>query len=353
MIPSALKNRLQNSLLFFILLITNSALSQPTDTVVVYEYVFKTDTVWLDPKPEHDSLFLEKLKTNDGATLILNAQDMKADLRINSLKSSATFPVKNIILSETNKSLGSMKKLTFLGLTLLAVNSSLFAQDRPEKSIGIYLRANSVFQQRLYPQIDWYHYTREGSWVSTFEVTPSMGVKGNFPLSSFFSLSPRVSYSQVYGLINNYSVGVKSFNNVPHYVFSYGDDINTSLKQNGFDTIYYLYSESPTSKFHFLTTDILLNYYFIKGEKIDARIYGGLRIGFVLAQTKDQGIEEIINTSYERVVFDYSGGVGFDFGNRVFFEFEYSYNIKSFVNTEVLKVNLGTASVNLGYYLFK
>jgi hypothetical protein len=339
-------------LLFFLLLLIEHVFSQSPDTIVIYEYIYKTDTVWLEAKPIHDTIIIEKLERIENASLILNAQDMKADLRINSSTSCATIPIKSIILSENNKNLESMKKLTFLGLTFLAVNSSLFAQDRPGKSIGIYLRANSVFQQRIYPEVEWYKYSNKYK-VSIFEVTPSLGIKGNLPLSSSLSLSPRISYLQVYGLINDHSMGMKMVENVPRYSRFSGVNFNSSLKLNGYDLICPLYSESPTSKFHFLSTDILLNYYFLKGEKMNGRIYGGVRINFLLAQSKDSVIPYQINTNYERIVFDYTGGLGFDFRKRVYFEVEYSRNINSFVNTSQLKVNLGTASLNLGYYLFK
>jgi len=341
--------------LFFVclLLFTLNVYPQEPDTVVVYEYVHITDTVWLDPKPGHDTLLLEKLNPVGEATLILHAEDKKAELKIISTNECATIPVTNIILSDNNKNLNSMKRLTFLGLTFLAVNSSLFAQERIEKSIGFHIGSNSVFQPRFYPAIDWYKYNQVNKIVSAFEISPSIGIKGNLPIGSTLSVSSSLNYLQICGLENDHSMGLQVINGIEYNIISMGDAPNSDLQKNGYTNIIKLYSESPTSKFHLLSTDFLLNYYFLKGTKVDGRFYGGLRVDIVLAQTINSGYSDKVNTEHQNVIFNYEGGLGFDFRKKYYLEVEYSGNINRFVDTSNLKVNYYTASVNLGYYLFR
>ncbi len=354
MIPSALKNLLRTSFLFFALLLTGSAFSQVPDTVVVYEYVHVTDTVWIEPTVVRDTTILDRLKPMMDATLIIDSVTSDAKLLIYSEEKTATIPINRIILTENNQKLKSMKKLTLFGLTFLAMNSSLFAQDQQEKSIGIHLRANSVFQYRVYQYFgDLSMYGRLWEPTSILEVTPSLGIKGHFPINNSISLSPCISYLQMYGLENSFAIGAKGEGGDHKEKILFAQNADQLLKEEGCEIIQKLYSESPSSKFHFLSSDILLNYYFLNGEKKDGRIYGGIRIDCLLSQTQDSLLTHPIISNYQNVVFNFVGGFGLDFKKKIYLEFEYARNINGFVNTSTMKVFYSTLSLNLGYYLFR
>jgi hypothetical protein len=352
---SALKNLLRNSLvLVFALLIAGCAFSQPADTVVVYEYKYVTDTVWVEPAFKRDSIAFEHLHPIDQATLVLDTTTLRANLIIFSEQRTATIPINNIILTENNQKLKSMKKITFLGMTLLAVSSSAFSMSNNEKSIGIHLRANSVFQHLIYQYFgDLSQYGRLWEPTSILEVTPSLGIKRNIPLNRSLTLSPRISYLQLYGLANNFAIGAKGEGVDHKEKIIFAQNADQLLKEEGCEIIQKLYSESPSSKFHFLSTDLLINYYCLDGEKIDGRIYGGLRVDCLLIQTQDSSITIPINTNYRNLIFNYVGGFGLDFKKDIYLEFEYAHNINRFVNTSSFKVYYSTLSLNLGYYIFR
>ncbi len=310
------------------MLVFNSVFPQNKDTIVIYEYVHITDTVWIESEVKRDPFSIDRMRPIENATLIIDTVNKSAEMVIFSSGRSATIPINNIILTDNNLNLNSMKKTTFLGITFLALSTSLFAQPDNSKNLGIYIRGNygnqsaHYYEQEAYNEK--YHHSTDGASV---EATAVFGVKGNLPLNSFLSFSPRISYTHIRGLR-------------PQSYTIYDDKIIT------------YYRATETSKFYFLSTDFLLNYYLPFGKNTNYRIYGGLRTDFLVKQNSGIDLTDPNYKGFKKVMLNYVGGIGFDFGKRIFLEMEYSNHINNFVNTDYMWVKYGAFSMNLGCYIF-
>lgn len=319
MILFVLRNLLRNSILLILILAANRLFAQQ-DTVVVYEYIFKSDTVWLESKPTRDTKELQQLQKVEDATLFIDTTNNKTELVIFSCGKSATIPIKNIILSDNQKKKKSMNRITFFGLTFLALNSSIYAQPTMEKNIGVYFRGNMEFQV-----VNYHNLLVDNNIVYTdlrstrYRIDPALGVKGNFPFSSFLSFSPRLSFTQIGGGFEKNENGIEFANK---------------------------------TMFYFLSTDLLLNYYTFKGKCINGRIYGGLRADCLVKQKEGIDLTDSQYKNYKSILFNYVGGLGIDIGKHLYTELEYSNNINRFVNNSDLTIKYGAVSINIGYYLF-
>jgi len=323
MILFDLKSLLRNSLLLILILTANRLFAQQ-DTVVVYEYIYKTDTVWVEQKPTRDTTELQQLQNIEDATLFIDTTNNETELVVFSSGKSATIPINHIILSDNQKKKKSMKRFTFMGLTFLALNSSIFAQPKMEKNIGVYLRGNIEFQTTRYHGfiVNNNSVTQE-MYSKFYKLSPALGVKGNFPLSPFLSFSPRISYTKISG----------------------GYRLNENGVENSGTTLW-------GSMFYFLSTDLLLNYYTFKGKCINGRIYGGLRADCLVKQKEGIDLTDSQYKNYKSILFNYVGGLGIDIGKHLYTELEYSNNINRFVNNSDLTIKYGAVSINIGYYLF-
>jgi hypothetical protein len=126
MIPSALKDLLKINALLILILWSAIVKAQP-DTIVVYEYIYKTDTVWVEPEPVRDTLVIEQLESIECATLYFDSIQKKADLVIFYNGASATIPINSIILGG-NKNQMEMKQKGFFTLLLLSMQTIMYAQ---------------------------------------------------------------------------------------------------------------------------------------------------------------------------------------------------------------------------------
>jgi hypothetical protein len=104
------------------LLVTGSAFSQTPDTLVVYEYIHVTDTVWVEPDiiempcPKKDSLIIESTKTNTQPDVLFD-------------KKSATFS-QSFIIKENNNKNEQMSKARWITMLLLSMNTTIYAQQK-------------------------------------------------------------------------------------------------------------------------------------------------------------------------------------------------------------------------------
>jgi hypothetical protein len=88
-------------LLFFIVIPVLLSAQTP-DTIVVYDYEYVTDTIWIEEEVnEHEPLLIETLKPQDRDYL---------------LETNATIS-NNGIYKDVNQNQTEMKKIAFLGLT--------------------------------------------------------------------------------------------------------------------------------------------------------------------------------------------------------------------------------------------
>ncbi|MBN1925773.1 MAG: hypothetical protein JW798_08055 [Prolixibacteraceae bacterium] len=126
MIPFALNDLLKINALSILLLSAAIAKAQP-DTIVVYEYIYKTDTVWVEPEPVRDTMVIDQLQSIECATLFFDSIQKKANLVIFSNGASATIPINRIIMGG-NKNQTEMKQKGFFTLLLLSMQTILCAQ---------------------------------------------------------------------------------------------------------------------------------------------------------------------------------------------------------------------------------
>ncbi|MGF7140550.1 outer membrane beta-barrel protein [Roseimarinus sediminis] len=310
-----------NSLLSALLL-TGSAFSQIPDTIVVYEYIIVTDTVWMEPE-------VSEMESIETAILHLDTLKMKGNIELIYPEKSATIPINHIILANNNYKIESMKRITFLGLTFLVLNGSILAQPNIENAIGLYLKGNSGWQTAYYYEMEQYGKS-VAKQEASIENNITGGIKGNFPISSSFSFSPRFSFTHLKGLRNQYT-----------FYFSESNKSYAGYTSNNFE-----------SKFYFLSTDFLINYYFPVVQKANYRVYGGLRFDFLVLQRSEIVFDDPQYSNFGKVMLNYVGGIGFDFAKRFFFELEYSNHINNFVNTNYMRVRNGAFSMNIGWYFW-
>ncbi|MGF7140553.1 hypothetical protein [Roseimarinus sediminis] len=107
--------------LIIALLLTGSAFSQTPDTLVVYEYIHVTDTVWIEsPLPEN--LSAEKIILSD-------TMYSKTPPEIFFNEESATLSKMNII-KENNLKNEKMSKTGWITFLLLSMNTTIYAQQK-------------------------------------------------------------------------------------------------------------------------------------------------------------------------------------------------------------------------------
>ena len=333
--------------LFFALLITGSAFSQVPDTVVVYEYVHVTDTVWV----EREVFDFKKLESISNATLLLDTTAMNANLLIFSSGKTATIPINRILLTENNQKLKSMKKITLFGLAFLAMNTSLFAQDQHEKSIGIHFRANSIAQKEIY-FLEEGHTSGSLHFRSILGIDPTLGIMGNLSINKYFSFSPRVSYMKIEALTADGFIGVKKVDNEKLF-WNVGSELESMLQEKGYEIFTTTYNPSYTKSINAISTDIFLNCNILEVRNFNCRLFGGLRLDLFIQENTPSAVSASENNLYKKTVFNYAAGIGFDIKKRVYLELEYSKNMNPYAETSVMKAYYTTASLNLGYYLFR
>jgi hypothetical protein len=321
MIRFDLRNLLRNSILLILILAANKLFAQQ-DTVVVYEYIYKTDTVWLESKHARDTIVIEKLQNIEDAMLIIDTITEKTELVIFSSSGRATIPINRIILSKNQQKKKSLKRVTFMGLTFFPISSYSFAKSKPAKDIGIFFKGNIETQTTNYKLES--NNINLISYSKIHRLTSAVGVKGNFSISPFLSLSPRISFTQIKG----------AYRVINH------NEADSSLTN---------YSEP---KFYFFSTDLLLNYYLLKGENSKGRIYGGLRADCLIGKENGIDLTNSEYANYRSTIINCVGGIGFDFGKRIYAELEYSNNINKFIDTDHINIKYTTVSINVGYHLF-
>jgi hypothetical protein len=111
--------------------------SQQPDTVVVYEYIYKTDTVWMELKPVHDTIVVEKLQRIEDATIVFDPVSKGSKLIYFFPGGGATIPVNRILLNENHLKIDKMKRVSFFTMFFLALQSIAYAQPDISVKAGI------------------------------------------------------------------------------------------------------------------------------------------------------------------------------------------------------------------------
>jgi hypothetical protein len=318
-------------MLFFALLFSGSAFSQQPDTIVVYEYIYKTDTVWVESQPTRDTTDLRQLQNVDDATLIIDTTNNKTELVIFSSGKRATIPINRIIL-DGNQNQPEMKKITFLGLTILAISSTVNAQNGFSDRIGFYLKGNAVTQ--VYKRFD-----DSDKYYTAEEIRPSLGfgIKYEHNLNKTFSVVGNLGYLQRGCYQSSYKIT---------YFYQDGRTEEKTIAEK-------------VNRFHNINLDALLKISVRKNKVINPYLYTGLRGDFTVAKSIEYEIERfspIGNSSYtgfHAFNFGVVSGFGVDFNKRIFLEFELNNDLGYLLKNDVLRVKNLMGSITLGFYLDK
>jgi hypothetical protein len=119
-------------LLLFALLPLSNAFSQLPDTVVVYEYIYKTDTVWMESKPVHDTIIVEKLQGIEDATIVIDTVSKESKLIYFFPGGGATIPVNRILLNENHLKIDKMKRVSFFTMFFFGLAKYCLCTTQPK-----------------------------------------------------------------------------------------------------------------------------------------------------------------------------------------------------------------------------
>jgi len=336
----ALKDLLRNSLLLFALLLTGSAFSQVPDTVVVYEYVYVTDTVWI----ERETIDFKKLISVEPAAFQVN-NSLSTDFYPST---SATISDKSIYEVKNQKQ-DEMKKLAFLGLALFALNTSTKAQSEFKDNLSIFLKGNLATQLASFPDISNYNgsassFTEKefGEHLQLYLPSVGFGVSSEIQLTHFLSFIPRACYIQK-GCSKQVSGG-KYYVKVPGEYNTY--------------TNVYTNDNEIQNRFHTISTDILLKLAKKNYKKIQPMFYTGLSFDLLLWYKNEFEIDMLYGpdneyNNFKRLTYGLVNGIGLEANNNWYMQFEMNNDLSFLVKNKTLKIRNLVFSVNLGIYLNK
>jgi hypothetical protein len=315
----------------------NTLCAQNADTVVVYEYVYVTDTVWKEA-PARDTIIISQLNPIENATLVIDTTSKKADLVIFSSTGSATIPINCIILSDQQQNFKSMKRIAFLGLTLLALNTASYAQNEFKENLSIFIKGD-ISNQRLNSLLgnDFYWYIG-----NEYLLTPGLGIASQIPIDKFISFKPSLSYIQR-GCSKSVQDGI---------YFIYSPDVNSHIAV-------YTNDRHIQDRFHYMSIDLTLKIGNTLYRKVQPSFYAGLRGDLLLWKNLEYDADEHAmyeNTNYKnfnRFNFGWVSGFGLEMKHKWYVEAEMNSDLGYLVKDESLKVKNIMLSVNLGIYLNK
>jgi hypothetical protein len=341
-------DHLKHILFIFLFFSTTNVYSQKQDTVVVYEYIFKTDTVWLESKPVHDTIVIQQMPSLEDATLLIDTATQKADLLYFSSGKGATIPINRIILTDYQQKLKNMKKIAFLGLTFLALNSGSYAQTGFLKNLSLFVKGNLATQLHSYPNIESnvnvdFPTTEKEFGTCAEQFLPSIGVgfASQLTLNHYFSFNPKLSYIQK-GCSEPVSNG-KYYIYYPKIGAEIGYDTNDKNIQN---------------RFHNLSLDLIFKVGNNQYKKFQPSFYAGIRGDVLLLDSVKYNIDlfdyqNSCYTNFNRFNYGLVSGFGFEMNHNFYLNIEMNKDLGYLVKNHWLKVQNLIFSVDLGIYLNK
>lgn len=152
----------------FLFLFVEFVFAQEPDTIISYEYIYITNTIWIEkPKKRTDTIPITRLNTKNQKIFY----DLPATILENSI-----YPI------ETNKN-EDMKKIAFLGLTILLINSNAFCQNEWKDNLSLFLKANMASQLHSYSDealTELFEKTTDGDelgeYIEEYLLSPGIGI---------------------------------------------------------------------------------------------------------------------------------------------------------------------------------
>lgn len=295
--------------------------AQTPDTVIVYEYKYITDTVWVDSEPGRMNYLTSKS--------IFLSEPVLNEKSKNRLQNTATISENDIITA--NKKDAEMKYVKILGLTMFLINSSLMAQDLPEHSFGIYLKGNLSSQVFEYPTYE----DEYGSYMEEYLKTFGGGIRYEYIFSKGFSLIGNIGYLQRGCFIDERITRCYDLNN---------------------QVVASLYPERR-NLFHNTNADLLFKVRLKRSAFFNPYIYAGIRIDYNWSEVIEYQIDDetFKNTSgyygFNKFTYGYLIGGGVNINKRFGVEVELNSDLRRLIKNEYLKTKHVMLSLNIIYYL--
>lgn len=331
-------------IIFFCIVCAVKTKAYQPDTMVIYEYIHITDTVWAEP----ETIPLKAIQT---IVNINTPVDKNTQLKSFSFSNSATNSPNNIILSNKQQNNDSMKKLTFWGLTFLALNSAAIAQPVSKNTLGIYLKGNAVSQTHWYPginrYIDYFYNENPTGYINEDLFTEENF--GRYATNNLLSIGIGICYehtiSKRFSLISN--IG---------YLQRGSSEGKTKIEQeNNNGTVILTEIQKKENIFHNATADIQIKWRNKNIRNVIPYVFSGLRVDYTLTRNIEYQIDKanpFPESSYKDFnAFNYgiASGVGLTIMQNFYIETEMNNDIGYLVNNNILKVRNTLFSINIGY----
>ncbi len=329
-----------------------SSFSQDQDTLVIYEYFYQVDTVWIE-NPMKDKLLNDlTLPKNSSIFFVSNPNENKVELKAIIDTNGATFPEKPINTSKLQIN-DEMKRVLLLGLMLAGSNVSSYAQTANEKKWSFFVNTAYTSQMHSYPNIantpDITVWTPEGNrppqseeefgtYLEEFLLTPGLGISYNHRLNKWLTLTPKLSYLQrgcreeIHG--GQYSVKVADMNAI--------SIVKTDKR-------------FLRNRFHYLSGDLVLKASFFRSSRTQPYFYSGIRGDLLLFKQIAFDIDNFNReqsgyTDFNRLNWGIVNGLGLDVNKKWYLQIEMNNDLGYLVNNQILKVRNVAFSVSVGRY---
>lgn len=333
-------------LLFLLIFSFITVWSVSPDTLVVYEYVHVTDTIWVE-KP------LLPIKRSNELPQCRSVHKSEMQIELFSVNKAATISDNDIILSTTNINSDNMKPTALAVITLLNINTAVFPQSDIAHTLGFYVKGNSVSQIHWYPGISQYidyfyehnsngyineeSYTEKnfGRYATNNLATLGFGLRYEYFLNQRFSLVSNAGY-----LLRGCTEGRKNY--VSQETYPGGTVSLTEMT-------------AQKNKFHNASADVSLKWRNKKKRSLNPYLYTGMRFDYTLWRQIEYQIDranpfpESSYMYFNNFTYGLVYGAGVSIKQNLFFEVEANNDIGFVVKNDILKVRNMLFSFNLGY----
>jgi hypothetical protein len=348
---------MRKAILFFIPTIFcflgwRSAFSQNQDTLVVYEYIYQADTIWIESQQKEEIINDWLLPENLKIFFVPDPFEKKIELNTLFEAGSATISKKPINISESQNH-DAMKRVLILGFVLAGSNGSSHAQTAHEKNWSFFVHASYTSQMHSYPNIvnnpDIQVWTDEGqrpplseeeygTYLEEFLWTPGFGISYNHKLNNWLAIVSKSSYLQrgcrkeIFG--GQYIVKIPEMNAI------------RVVKTN---------ERFLRNRFHYLSCDLVLKASLFRSSRTQPYFFSGIRGDLLLFNKLAFDIDNVNReqsgyTGFNRWNYGIVNGIGVDFNKQWYMQIDMNNDLGYLVKNQVLKVRNVAFSATVGTY---
>ena len=315
---------------------------QSSDTLIVYDYEYITDTIWIEQ---------EQAPRDTTPISLLETQNAK-----NNLGLPATISEK-LILTEDNQQQPEMKKIAFLGLTFLALNASIEGQERSKDEFYFYLKGNLASQIQSYPDEGLAFYidsikTQDPDAYFNDKYSTEKGF-GKYQERSIPTIGLGIKYK--HELNKNFNLIING-----GFIIKGSFEGSHEINHYGYDGVLEWTEEIPkkTNRFYNLNADVLIKWNTAKYKIIKTYLYSGIRGDMNLHNIIEYQIDDLVSPyryssyyGFNRFTYGLVNGIGLSINRKLLLELELNNDIGYLVRNRNLKVRNQLVSFNIAYKL--